>query len=62
MRIYPIFYIKLLEPALANAKIATDIELEDDEYKVEEIKDLQKIGRQWKYLIKWHRWLDSQNI
>jgi hypothetical protein len=45
MRIYPVFYVKLLEPVLANAKIATNIELKDDEYKVEEIKDLQKIGR-----------------
>jgi hypothetical protein len=43
MRIYLVFYIKLLELALLNAKIATNIELEDDEYKVEEIKDLQKI-------------------
>ena len=40
MRIYLVFYKKLLELVLLNAKIATDVELEDDEYKVEEIKDL----------------------
>ena len=45
MRIYPIFYKKLLELALLDAKIAIDIKLKDDEYEVKEIKDLQKIGR-----------------
>ena len=40
MRIYLVFYKKLLEPAPQNAEVATDIELEDDEYEVEEIKDL----------------------
>ena len=42
MRIYPIFYKKLLELAPLNAKLAIDIELEDDEYEVKEIKDLRK--------------------
>jgi hypothetical protein len=45
MRIHPVFHKKLLEPAPPGAKIATDIELEDDEYEVEEIRDLQKNGR-----------------
>ena len=40
MRIYPIFYKKLLELVLLDAKITMDVELKDDEYKVEEIKDL----------------------
>ena len=40
MRIYPIFYKKLLELALLNAEIAIDIKLKDDEYEVEEIRDL----------------------
>ena len=40
MRIYPIFYKKLLELALANTKCAIDIELKDGKYKVKEIKDL----------------------
>ncbi|EMD60673.1 hypothetical protein COCSADRAFT_346009, partial [Bipolaris sorokiniana ND90Pr] len=42
MRIHPIFYKKLLELAPLDAKLVTDIELKDDEYKVEKIKDLQK--------------------
>ena len=40
MRIYPVFYKKLLELASLDTKLATDIELEDDEYEVEGIKDL----------------------
>jgi hypothetical protein len=61
MRVYPVFYKKLLEPAPLDAELATDIELEDDEYEVEEIRDLRKVGRQWKYLVKWQGWLESQN-
>ena len=40
MRIHLVFYKKLLELALLNTKIAIDVELKDDEYKVKEIKDL----------------------
>jgi hypothetical protein len=43
-RIYPIFYKKLLELAPLDAKLATELELKDDEYEVEEVKDLRKIG------------------
>jgi hypothetical protein len=42
MRIHPIFYKKLLELALQNAEVTTNIELEYNKYVVEEIKDLQK--------------------
>ncbi|KAH8626169.1 hypothetical protein IG631_20048, partial [Alternaria alternata] len=28
-----------------DAELATDVELKDDEYEVEEIKDLQKVSR-----------------
>ena len=52
MRIYPIFYKKLLELAPPNAELATDIELEDDEYKVEEIKNLREYKGWRKYLVK----------
>ena len=45
MRIYLVFYKLLLELVLLDAEIATNIELKDDEYKVEEIRDLQKIRR-----------------
>ena len=40
MRIHLVFYKKLLELALLNTKITTDIKLKDDEYKVKEIRDL----------------------
>ncbi|KAH7558668.1 reverse transcriptase [Bipolaris maydis] len=61
MRIHPVFHKKLLEPAPPDAELATDIELEDDEYEVEEVKDLRKIGSQWKYLVKWQGWPESHN-
>ena len=40
MRIYLVFHKLLLEPAPLDAEIATNIELKDDEYEVEEIRDL----------------------
>ena len=40
MRVYPIFYKKLLKPAPLDAKLVTDIELKDNEYEVKEIRDL----------------------
>jgi hypothetical protein len=43
MRVYLIFYKKLLERTPLNAKLATDIDLKDNKYKVKEIKDLQKV-------------------
>jgi hypothetical protein len=42
MRIYPVFYKKLLELAPLDTKLAIDIELKDNKYKVKEVKDLQK--------------------
>jgi hypothetical protein len=44
MRVYSVFYKKLLELAPLDAKLATNIELKDDKYKVKEIRDLRKIG------------------
>jgi hypothetical protein len=44
MRVYPVFYKKLLELAPLDTKLATDIELEDDEYEVKEIRDLRKVS------------------
>ena len=44
MRVYPVFYKKLLELAPLDAELATDIELEDDEYEVKEIRDLRKVS------------------
>jgi hypothetical protein len=45
MRIYPVFHKKLLELALPNAAVATNIKLKDDEYIVKEIKDLRRNRR-----------------
>jgi hypothetical protein len=61
MRIHPVFHKKLLEPAPPDAAVATDIELEDEEYTVEEIKDLRKNGRQQEYLVKWQGWPEAYN-
>jgi hypothetical protein len=44
MRVYPVFYKKLLERAPLDTKLATDIELKDNKYKVKEIRDLQKVS------------------
>jgi hypothetical protein len=60
-RTHPVFHKKLLEPAPPDAELATELELEDDEYEVEEVKDLRKIGSQWKYLVKWQGWPESYN-
>ena len=40
MRIHLVFYKKLLELALPDAKVATNIKLKDNEYEVKEIRDL----------------------
>ncbi|XP_014549989.1 hypothetical protein COCVIDRAFT_117002 [Bipolaris victoriae FI3] len=45
MRIYPVFYKKLLELAPLDAKLVIDIELKDDEYEVKEVKNLRKISK-----------------
>ena len=44
MRVYPVFYKKLLELAPLDAKLAIDIELKDNKYKVKEIRDLQNVS------------------
>jgi hypothetical protein len=44
MRVYLVFYKKLLELAPLDAELATDIELKDNEYEVKEIRDLQKVS------------------
>jgi hypothetical protein len=40
MRVYLVFYKKLLERAPLDTKLVTDIELKDNKYEVKEIKDL----------------------
>ena len=40
MRVYLVFYKKLLELVLPNAKLITSIKLKDNKYEVKEIRDL----------------------
>jgi hypothetical protein len=44
MRVYSVFYKKLLELVPLDTKLVIDIELKDNEYKVKEIRDLQKVS------------------
>jgi hypothetical protein len=44
MRVYSVFYKKLLELAPLDTKLVIDIELKDNKYKVKEIKNLQKVS------------------
>jgi hypothetical protein len=54
-KIHPVFYISLLEPAPKNAKIAENMEIDDDteqEYEVEQILSDKRISGKPYYLIK----------
>jgi hypothetical protein len=54
-KLYLVFHISLLELALENAENATNVQIEsesEDEYKVEEILDRQRISRKPYYLVK----------
>ena len=44
MRVYSVFYKKLLERAPLDTKLAIDVELKDNKYEVKEIRDLQKVS------------------
>jgi hypothetical protein len=55
-KIYPVFHISLLEPAPKNAKIAENMEINDNteqEYKVEQILDNKQVSGKPYYLVKW---------
>jgi len=41
-RIHPVFHKSLLEPAPPDAELQADLELEDEEYEVEEVLDLKQ--------------------
>ena len=62
MKIHPTFHISLLEPAPQNAKLETQIEVDDEyEYEVERILD-DREGQQGKeYFIKWKGYEHSEN-
>jgi hypothetical protein len=44
MRIHLVFYKKLLELALLDAKLKTNIKLKDNNYEAKKVKDLQKFS------------------
>jgi hypothetical protein len=44
MRIHLVFYKQLLELALLDAKLKTNIKLKDNNYKAKEVRDLQKFS------------------
>ncbi|GMG17194.1 unnamed protein product [Aspergillus oryzae] len=62
-RIHPVFHILLLEPAPENAKIAENIELDEEgtEYKVEKILKYKQVNGKPHYLVKWKGYSTSEN-
>ena len=63
MRIHPVFHISLLEPAPANARLETQVELENDEkeWEVEKIMDSRTHNADTEYLVKWKGYDDKDN-
>jgi hypothetical protein len=63
-KIHPVFHISLLEPAPKNAKIAENMEIDDDteqEYKVKEILSHKQVSGKPYYLVKWKGYDTSEN-
>jgi hypothetical protein len=44
MRVHLVFYKKLLELALLDAKLKTNIKLKDNNYKAKKVKNLQRFS------------------
>jgi hypothetical protein len=65
MRIHPVFYVSLLEPAYPDAPLDQSTELDGDrlepEYEVESILDHAVYRRQHKYLVKWKGYPTEEN-
>ena len=62
MKIYPIFYISLLEPANSETPVSTKPPklLSENKYKIEKIIDYDYKNQQ--YFIKWKRYDKKKNI
>lgn len=58
-----VFHIVMLEPALINAKLTQNLELEKNpnKYEVEKILDSKLFGYQLKYFIKWKNYPHEDN-
>ena len=65
VRIHPIFYILLLENAI-NVKLINikqnDVEVKKQKYKAKKVFDIRNNQKKIKYLIKWKRYKNSENI
>jgi len=69
IQIHSVFYVSLLEPALTHATVITKTKEilpenpeADQEYKVEKILNNKYMDGQFRYLIKWAGYDDSENI
>jgi transposase InsO family protein len=63
-RIHANFHISLLEPAPENAKLATNVEIEEEaenEYEVEDILSMKRVSGKPHYLVKWKGYDTSEN-
>ena len=65
MRMHPIFYISLLEPALNDTIVITprlDIKVHEEEYEVERIYEKWRTNGKIEYLVKWKNYGEEDNI
>lgn len=63
-KIHPVFHVSLLEPAPKNAKIPTNVEIEestDEEYEVERVCRVKRVNGKPLYLVKWKGYPTSEN-
>jgi hypothetical protein len=63
-KLHPVFHISLLEPAPKNAKIAENMEIDDDtkqEYKVKKILNHKRVSGKLYYLVKWKGYNTLEN-
>jgi hypothetical protein len=63
-KIYLVFHILLLEPALKNTKITENVEINNDteqEYKVKKILNHKQVSGKLYYLVKWKGYNTSEN-
>jgi hypothetical protein len=65
IKIYPNFYVLLLEKVPDNAKTPDNMELDEnttkEEYKVKRILQIKKFSRRTKYLMKWRGYNTLEN-
>jgi hypothetical protein len=65
LKLHPVFHISLLELAPKNAKIAENVEIDDDtkqEYEVEKILNHKQVSGKPYYLVKWKGYNTLENM